>query len=190
MTKIISGVALVICLGDLCGCAHSFFQRTQTGELHGKVIVEWYKPNLFVYRPDSVAPLTFKRKSGATIQPGMMYTDGGSIPRAFWVFRNYSPWGYGPAFIVHDWLFHMHNCKLPGYDQYDVHDAAAVMSEVMKSLMKSPHFDYGSESSVYLMYQAVQTAPALAAWENGRCINPAEESTPAKPDATFVVEAP
>jgi hypothetical protein len=117
-----------------------------------------------------------------------MYTDGGSIPRPFWVLRNYSPWGFGPAFVVHDWLFHMQNCQLPGYEAYTLHDAAVIMSEVMKTLMESPGFEYGSKSSVYLMYEAVQTAPAAASWEHGECIRPTERGLPATPDATFVVE--
>jgi hypothetical protein len=64
------------------------------------------------------------------------------------------------------------------------------MSEVMKTLMQTKGFDYGSKSSMYLMYEAVQTPPAASAWEHGRCENPdAELALPAHPDATFVIEA-
>lgn len=174
----------------LGGCADFHYRHTAAGTLHGKVVVEWYKPNLFVYRPDGTSPLTFKRSNGAVIQPELMYTDGGSIPRAFWVFRNYSPWGYGPAFIVHDWLFQMQHCKLPGYQNYTLKDAATVMSEIMKTLMETPGFDYGSKSSMYLMYEAVQTAPARDSWEHGSCITPETLLVERAPDVTFVVEAP
>nr|WP_249779640.1 DUF1353 domain-containing protein [Bradyrhizobium sediminis] len=34
-----------------------------------------------------------------------MYTDGGSIPRIAQIFNGLSPWGFGPAYIVHDWIF-------------------------------------------------------------------------------------
>jgi hypothetical protein len=64
------------------------------------------------------------------------------------------------------------------------------MSEVMKTLMEMPHFDYGSESSVYLMYEAVQTAPARAAWEHGTCIEPTAITLDRVPDETFVVRIP
>jgi hypothetical protein len=74
--------------------------------------VEWRKPDLFVYRPDTTQPLVFVRKTGDTITPGLMFTGGGSIPHPFWVLRNYSPWGYGPA---------------------SIEDAATIMSEVMKT---------------------------------------------------------
>lgn len=182
-------VLTLLMLAAVTGCADAHYQRMDAGILKGRVIVEWYKPNLFVYRPDPQAPLVFTRKrGGAPIQPRLMYTDGGSIPRPFWALRNYSPWGFGPAFIVHDWLFHMRHCQLEGYRDHSLHDAAIIMSEVMKTLMETPGFEYGSESSVYLMYEAVQTAPAKESWEHGECINPAEErGLPDKPDATFVV---
>ena len=33
-----------------------------------------------------------------------MYTDGGSIPRIAQAFNGFSPWGYAPAYMIHDWL--------------------------------------------------------------------------------------
>jgi hypothetical protein len=171
------------------GCATLHYRRTETGELRGRVTVEWRKPDLFSYRPDVDQPLLFVRKTGEEIKPGLMFTDGGSIPRAFWVLKNYSPWGYGPAFVIHDWLFHMQNCKLPGYENYSVGKAATVMSEVMKTMMESPGFDYGSKTTMYLMYEAVQTQPAREAWNEGRCVTPERELRAlSAPDAVFVIE--
>ncbi len=172
------------------GCAGLHYQRTESGNLSGRLIVEWREPDLFVFLPDSERPLTFVRKGGDTIRPGEMFTDGGSIPRSFWAFRNFSPWGYGPAFIVHDWLFHAHNCKLPGYEKYSLGESATIMSEVMKTMMESPGFDYGSETAVYLMYEAVQTAPARDAWNDGKCIAPGARAVVTPPDQVFVVEFP
>ena len=174
----------------MSGCASRHYERTQSGQLNGKVIVEWRKPNLFAYKPDTMQPLIFVRASGNAIKPELMFTDGGSIPRAFWVLKNYSPWGYGPAFIVHDWLFHMQNCKLPGYEKYSVEEAATIMSEVMKTMMVSPGFDYGSKTTVYLMYKAVQTQPARDAWSDGRCVTPDLRFLSLPPDEVFVVEFP
>jgi len=51
----------------------------------------------------------FIRGTGEAIEPGMMFTDGGSIPRALWVFKDLSPWAYAPAFLIHDWLFDSHH---------------------------------------------------------------------------------
>lgn len=172
------------------GCASQHYEQTQRGQLNGRVIVEWRKPDLFTYRPDSEQPLLFVRKSGEEIKPELMITDGGSIPRPFWVMKNYSPWGYGPAFIVHDWLFHMRNCKLPGYEKYSVDEAATIMSEVMKTMMESPGFDYGSKTTMYVMYEAVRTQPARDAWTDGPCVRAEQRSFSPVPDEVFVVEFP
>ena len=174
----------------MSGCASAHYARTQSGTLSGRVIVEWRKPDLFVFRPDTGQPLTFVRKDGDVLKPGEMFTDGGSIPRPFWVLKNFSPWGFGPAFIVHDWLFHMHRCKLPGYEHYSVEAAATIMSEIMKTMMESPGFDYGSKTTVYLMYTAVETPTARDAWNIGKCITPSTAGLAAPPDQVFIVEFP
>jgi hypothetical protein len=172
------------------GCATVHYRRTETGTLSGRLVVEWREPDLFVYRPDGERPLTFVRKGGDTIKPGEMLTDGGSIPRPFWAFRNFSPWGYGPAFIVHDWLFRVHNCRLPGYEKYSLDEAATIMSEVMKTMMETPGFDYGDKTVVYMMYEAVRTPPARQAWDDGTCQNPDARALAAPPRQVFVVEFP
>src|SRR5262245_53900835 len=86
------------------------YQKLKVGKLEGKVTVQWLEPNVFLFIPDAERPLTFTRSNGEKIQPGRLITDGGSIPRPMWVFRNYSPWGYAPAFIVHDWIFYTKHC--------------------------------------------------------------------------------
>ena len=67
----------------------------------------------------------------------------------------------------------MQNCKLPGYERHSLEEAATIMSEVMKTLMESPGFDYGSKTTMYLMDKAVQTQPARDPWSDGRCLTPA-----------------
>jgi hypothetical protein len=130
------------------------------------------EPDKFLFLPKEGNPLTFKRSDGQMIQPGLMYTDGGSIPRPLRALKNYSPWGYGPAFVVHDWLFHVQNCQLTGWQDWTLKDAATVMSEVMKTMMESPAFNYGDKTTVYLMYEAVQTPPAQKAWSSRVCDQP------------------
>jgi hypothetical protein len=170
----------------LAGCAAQHYEKTVAGELKGDLIIEWRKPNSFVFIPSLNNPLRFTRGTNhEVIQPDRMWTDGGSIPRPFWVFKNYSPWGYGPAFIVHDWLFHMQDCKLPGYEKYDLKTAAMVMSEVMKTLLEDPGFDYGDKSSMYLMYKAVQTESARHAWDERNCKPVDDKVTRRHPDAIF-----
>jgi hypothetical protein len=185
------GASLLVALAvPLSGCAALHYQRTEIGNLSGRLIVEWREPDLFLYRPDSERPLTFVRKGGDAITPGEMLTDGGSIPRRFWALKNFSPWGYGPAFIVHDWLFQVHHCKWPGYEKYSLGEAATIMSEVMKTMMESPGFDYGNETVVYMMYEAVQTPRAREEWNNGTCLTPGVRAFAAPPDHVFVVEFP
>ena len=117
------------------GCAAWHYEQVKPGGLGGKLLVQWIEPDKFILVPDKDKPLTFVRHNKESIAPGRMYTDGGSIPRPFQVFRSYSPWGYAPAFIIHDWLFHAKHCKIPGHEKYDVEDAAWIMSEVMKTMM-------------------------------------------------------
>ena len=72
----------------------------------------------FVYVPSPGRPLTFHRRSHdatvRTIVPEMMYTDGGSIPRQAQLFRGFSPWGFAPAYMVHDWIFVARHCLTDG----------------------------------------------------------------------------
>ena len=52
---------------------------TKTGTLTGKLEIRWIKPDRFIYLPDGADPLRFVTSDQRTIQPGLMYTDGGSI---------------------------------------------------------------------------------------------------------------
>jgi hypothetical protein len=66
-----------------------------------------------------------------------MFTDGGSIPRFFWKHSGLSPWGFGPAYVIHDYIFAVHRC---GWDDPDVasitfEQSAEVLAEVGKTLI-------------------------------------------------------
>jgi hypothetical protein len=165
MRQILIGL-VVLCLS---GCASIHYDKTKTGELKGKTIIEWIEPDKFIFRPDKDNPLTFTRHNKDKITPGLMYTDGGSIPRPLWAIRSYSPWGYAQAFIVHDWLFNMKHCQLPGYERYTVKEAAWVMSEIMKTMMEK----YGVDKlTLYTMFEAVRSPIAESLWNTGKCEQP------------------
>ena len=188
MKKIGFAVLVSSCL-LLSSCSQLHYSKTRTGEIKGRLIVEWMAPDRFLYIPDPSQPLTFTRSDKTAITPQRMITDGGSIPRPLWALRNYSPWGYGPAFIVHDWLFVMQDCQLPGFEDWTVDEAAHVMSEVMKTLMEKPGFDYGDEATIYRMYLAVQSPPARQAWEDRNCQSPPSPTADGwRADAKFVIE--
>jgi hypothetical protein len=165
------------------------YERTPAGRLQGKLIVQWLEPNQFLFLPDSAQPLTFIRSNGDTIQPGRMLTDGGSIPRPLWILRSYSPWGYAPAFVVHDWLFYTKYCKIPGYDRYDHHVAASVMAEVMKTMMQSGKVAV-DKPTLLSMYLAVDSPVAESQWNTGQCQPPANGLTTKPPIQTFVLSFP
>lgn len=175
----------------LSGCAQLHYQSVDEGKLEGKLIVEWIDADEFIFTPDIDKPLIFTRSSGEKIVPGKMYTDGGSIPRPLWALKSYSPWGYAPAFIVHDWLFEVKHCEYQGHEKWTVKEAALVMSEVMKTMMLDPRYGSSDAFTVYAMYKAVGSPLAKDLWDNGRCSPPPmgfDEDTLPKPKLRYVIE--
>ena len=116
-----------------------------------------------------------------------MYTDGGSIPRPLWALRSYSPWGYAPAFIVHDWLFHMRHCQLPGNEKFTVDEAAWVMSEVMKTMMEKEGVD---KFTLYTIFEAVRSPLAKNLWDTQECEELPLQKRGLKPKMHYVIEFP
>lgn len=107
-------------------------------ELSGSLLIQWIGEDRFIFVPDPVNPLRFRTSTNREITPGRMYTDGGSIPRIFWSAKGFSPWGYGPAYMIHDWLFHQHRCKLdvpPA--RFTMLEANVALDEAIAVLMAS-----------------------------------------------------
>lgn len=180
-TRLITFLSCIL----LTGCATTgSYDDIPAGKLEGKLIVQWIEPDVFLFIPDKNKPLKFTRKNGNVISPDRMLTDGGSIPRPLWILRNYSPWGYAPAFIVHDWLFDMKHCKLPGYEAYTYLDAANVMAEVMKTMMESRLVEI-DKPTLYSMHLAVSSHIAEKLWNEGKCQPPPADFTAKKPIAEY-----
>jgi len=181
--KALAAAAAALALG---GCLDQLFSweydQTNTGQLKGTLQIRWLSQDTFLFVPDTADPLTFTRSDGTVIQPGPMFTDGGSIPTALRAIKAYSPWGYAPAFIVHDWLFVMKQCKLDGYQNYDLDKAATVMAEALKTLMEKPEFGGPQKLVHYSMYEAVRSSTAKDYWDNGKC-NPAGAAMSRVPSA-------
>lgn len=127
-----------------------------------KLFLRWAKPDWFEYLPDQKDPFSFVRSSGETITPGSMFTDGGSIPRWFWVNKNLSPWIYVPAYLVHDWEFDQHRLKTSPKPFEDVRDTIA---EGIKTLMESG-LGPRSEQTFRTIYAGVSSYVARRYWEN------------------------
>lgn len=73
--------------------------------------LRWVKPNWFEFIPKADKPFSFQRANGEKIEPRRMFTDGGSIPRFFRWGNDLDPWGFAPAYLVHDWEFDLHHCR-------------------------------------------------------------------------------
>lgn len=94
--------------------------------------LRWIEPDWFEYLPSATEPFAFVRHSGDAVVPRRMFTDGGSIPSIARVFESLSPWGYAPAYLVHDWEFDLHHCRRTDKTFEDVRDT---MMEAVKTLM-------------------------------------------------------
>ena len=113
------------------------------GDLLGIVTIEWDKQDSFIYRPDPspLRRLSFQpyawRGTDKRITPTLMYTDGGSIPRFFWNIPGLSPWGFGPAYVIHDYIFAVHRCGWPDpvVSQITFEESAEILAEVGEALI-------------------------------------------------------
>lgn len=87
------------------------------------------------------------------------------------------PWGYAPAYMVHDWVFIAHHCLLDGstenrFDQVrgvEFDDSAAILGEAIKALIKARQVapDDVAPSAITA---AVESVVAKNLWdEKGAC---------------------
>lgn len=171
----LTAVAFVLCTS----CSTIDYDKIPVGELHGRLTLEWVGPDQFIYRPDARNPFYFKRANGEVIQPGSVFTDGGTIPRPLWVFRGYSPWGFGSAYVAHDWLFSAHHCGYPEAKNHTVFTAADVLSECIKTLMerdKNKPESLKNPALLATIDTAVRSKIAQNLWDSGKCIVPPADS--------------
>lgn len=96
--------------------------------------LRWTRPDWFEFIPKAGDAFRFVRSNGQSVEPRRMFTDGGSIPRILWVRKNLSPWGFAPAFLLHDWEFDLHHCNRTDKSFEDVRDT---MMEGIKTLMET-----------------------------------------------------
>jgi hypothetical protein len=139
-------------------------------ELSGRVVVEWIDEDQFIYRKQQ-NPLVFVSSRGERIVPTDMYTDGGSIPQAFRGLDGLSPWGLGPAYIVHDYLFYQYRC---GDDavrgRFTFEDTVRILGEVALSLQEAGLIKRSAQVTDAVVF-AVSTPIARALWERPRGSN-------------------
>lgn len=132
-------------------CTTIDFDRLPPGKFSGTLIVMWVGEGgsagdgKFVFVPDPHERLTFTRAGGRSgpIVPGVMYTDGGSVPKIVQPFRGFNPWGYAPAYMVHDWIFTAHHCLEDGKTDpvyqaiagIEFDESGVILGEAIQTLM-------------------------------------------------------
>lgn len=145
------GYLLALALG-VSGCGQIDYESTRPGKFEGSLFVMWVGEEessgdgKFVFVPDKKNPFRFIRDNGdgtkRTIIPQMMYTDGGSVPKFGQIFKGFAPWGYGPAYMIHDWLYQARHCirdevaneaELKVKD-IDFDESAIIIAEAIKTL--------------------------------------------------------
>jgi hypothetical protein len=168
-------LAILITTVVCTGCGHLTYNQTKIGKFEGSLDVRWIKPDQFIYIPDKENPLRFTTANKKVIQPRKMYTDGGSIPRLFWGVPGYSPWGYAPSYVIHDWLFEAHHCGLSDYKDITFEDSATILAEGIKTLMESGKAPK-EEIILWVIYEAVRTPIAKSLWDASDACHPVEEA--------------
>lgn len=135
------------------GCGFVNYDEAPEGQFTGSLFVMWVEEGgrlgdgTFVYVPNPRDPLTFVRGGSSDfreIRPEMMYTDGGSIPKAAQLFEGFSPWGYAPAYMIHDWLFVARHCNVDGEATQEeqkiagmeFQTSADIIAEAIKTLVR------------------------------------------------------
>lgn len=177
--------AVILCLA-VAGCANVNYDQTKAGEFTGEVAVVWLRgtgkegDGTFIYVPTPRKPLTFTRPEekaeGKTITPPMMYTDGGSVPGLARAFRGLTPWNYGPAYIVHDWVFMARQCLNLGETDadyqalagLDFQDSAEIIAESIKALEVSNRVKAKDISGAAVTF-AVTSPFSKARWNAREC---------------------
>ena len=93
---------------------------------------------------------------------------------------SFTPWTYGPAFIIHDWIFVAHKCNQKPYNEISFEGAADIMAEAIKTLMEVGFTNSDgqtqklsmAEDTLYLMHLTVTSHVAQDVWndiQNVKC---------------------
>lgn len=184
---------LVLALLMLSACGTVDFENAPRGTFEGAALVVWVGPaadknsgdGRFLYVPRTGQELTFLRDpdanvstGNAIIRPEPFYTDGGSIPRAAQAIPGFNAWGYGPAYIIHDWLFVAYRCVQDGMasdamkpvGNMDFQESADVMAEMIKTLAYTYDFKGTETPSGPVIANVVAGPVSRSLWEKrGQC---------------------
>lgn len=124
-------------------------------------------PDLWVHFPRPAFPFKFIRANGEEITPGMFSLDGGSIPVGVRGFPYMSKWHYGFAYILHDWMWHLHQSN-PAYYTTTMEETNHVLMESIKTLQIDGfcHHDFeGGAFTLRNIWRGVNSRVAKNGWE-------------------------
>lgn len=163
MTRFCSKHLIALASVLLAGCADVDFDEAneKSPEFRGAVSLFWVRQRdaksgsegQFIYIPTPGNELSLIRdadqKELEKITPDALYTDGGSVPRAFQAFKGFSPWAYGPVYLVHDWLFAAKRCAMEpdATDeekkvlQFEFQDTVDIFVEALVALQRANRID-------------------------------------------------
>lgn len=160
----------------------TLYSELGTGSFSGCPTVRWNGifedgRDCFMFLPDAANAFSYKtsaRFGAKTITPRLMPTDGGSIPRVLWGLSDFSPWGYAPGYMVHDWLFVAHKCNTEPDNTWTFDQAARILAESIKTLMEVGFTDFDgrkrklskAEDTLYLIFKAVGSDIAKQYWDD------------------------
>lgn len=177
----------LLALGLCAACGHVDYAGAEVGRFSGSLFVMWVGEGgasgdgKFVFVPSPNAPLSFETVDAQgrrqVIRPEAMYTDGGSIPRIGQVFNGFAPWGYAPAYMIHDWLFAARHCLRDGIPTaaerrmagISFEDSAQILASAIKTLVDAGRVKPNDVAATAIS-AAVAGPVARSLWdETGAC---------------------
>ena len=175
-------------------------EAAPAGEITGAALVLWVGPNdesqlgsgEFLYIPRPGQEITITRAKSAIAPSGYttivadspFFTDGGSIPRAVQWGRGLNAWSFGPAYILHDWLFVVRKCvnddmRLEGLISQEAFDgisemkfpeSARLMAETIRGTAEAYQIAPETELAVRLIAPATASSISYRLWnQTGAC---------------------
>lgn len=156
----------LICCSFVSACGNVDPAQVARGEFDGDVTLVWVHGNdtsnigdgLFIYLPIPGRKLEFSRgqsvwlsEGSNHIVPPAFYTDGGSVPRILQASNGFNAWAYGPAYVIHDWVFVARKCLT------DIEDEVVEIADkaLLKEIKKIENMSF--QESAYLMAETIET---------------------------------
>ncbi|MEM6595289.1 MAG: hypothetical protein AAF672_10890 [Pseudomonadota bacterium] len=194
MMRLLRSFKSYLCLLALCGCgAFVNFDESPVGKFEGEAVVVWTGGGIesgegdgeFLYVPVPGKELRFIRNTSAmisagndVIEPGPFYTDGGSVPRWVQALPGFNAWAFGPAYIIHDWLFVVKKCANDEdagalqnpISQMEFKESTAIMAETIQTVASQYGFPERIAGAGNAITLATGSSISLSRWrEQGAC---------------------